>query len=275
MCKPFNDVNSRWASIANEYNQYRIKPPVELVSWMADFWSVEETPDLVADIGCGTGLSTRPWAAHAKRVIGIDPSEEMLAISRSKNLAENVTFQIGFGSNTGFQDNSVDIVTAMHSIHWMEPKSTLIEIQRVLKGNGLLIVYGYELSPTSQFLEVEHKLFTLKKKIGELTLQYGLEKDIYFYKDIEFFNFAVKEKAFLYNRYFYFSEVIHWDSNDYLGWIYTLGNVQKLRKDVGLSDEEIGISRLRAVVEKHFQSQKKPLIITWKVFLFKNKISKS
>ena len=239
---------------------------------MADVWGVNEMPNLVADIGCGTGLSVRPWAANAKNIIGIDPSEELLTIARSNNICDNISFSKGYGSNTGLADNSVDIVTAMCSIHWMEPKSTLAEIQRILNENGILILCSYELSPTSKFLEVEHELFILKKKIGSLTLKYGLEKDIYFYKDIDFFNFVVNEETFLYNRYFYFSETIYWDINDYLGWIYTLGNVQKLRNDIGLTDEEIGISKLSEVLKKNFQSQRQPLFLSWKVFLFRHQI---
>lgn len=32
-------------------------------------------PDLVVDLGCGTGLSTVIWRGHCNKVIGIEPSD--------------------------------------------------------------------------------------------------------------------------------------------------------------------------------------------------------
>ena len=56
---------------------------------MAD--SVVEDNDTVLDIGCGTGLATIYAAQYAKRVVGIDPSSEMLVILRLKIDSQQVT----------------------------------------------------------------------------------------------------------------------------------------------------------------------------------------
>ena len=34
--------------------------------------------DLAVDLGCGTGLSTRPLAAYFAKVLGVDPSQSQL-----------------------------------------------------------------------------------------------------------------------------------------------------------------------------------------------------
>lgn len=265
-----NDVNSRWAYIAYNYNQYRLSPPVELIEWLVGMACHGSKPELLVDIGCGTGLSTRPWTPFVQRIIGIDPSEELLSVASSQNQYDHVSYQKGVGSDTGFNNKSVDIVTAMHSIHWMEPVSTLAEVSRVLNNKGMFIIYGHELSPTSLFLELDHELFILKKNIGNYTQKYEIEKDISFLRNPEFAQFTHDKELFQYFRYFYFSQRIFWDAENYVGWIYTLGNVQKLLKDVGLSEEEIGLTRFAEVIKRFFKSEKLPLLVSWRVFLFMN-----
>ena len=42
-------------------------------------------PETVVDLGCGTGLSTLIWEAVSDRVIGVEPSGDMLAKLHRKN----------------------------------------------------------------------------------------------------------------------------------------------------------------------------------------------
>ena len=41
-------------------------------------------PETVVNLGCGTGLSTRVWEAVSDRVIGVEPSGDMLAVAQEK-----------------------------------------------------------------------------------------------------------------------------------------------------------------------------------------------
>lgn len=131
-------------------------------------------------------------------------------------------------------------------------------------------MYAHELAPTSLFLELDHELFIFKKNIGDLTQKHEIEKDILFLRNPEFSQFIISEKSFSYYRYFYYTQKIFWNADNYLGWIYTLGNVQKLLKDVGLSEGEIGLARFTEVIKRLFKSDKHPLLVSWRVFLFKN-----
>ena len=85
----------------------------------------------VADLGCGTGLSTAAWKGHCKSVTGVEPSDDMLAIARSKECS-GVSFIKGYSHNTGLPDCSMDAVVCSQSFHWMEPVSTLKEADRLL-----------------------------------------------------------------------------------------------------------------------------------------------
>jgi ubiquinone/menaquinone biosynthesis C-methylase UbiE len=265
-------LGSRWGDIASQYDEYRLSPPEELIQWIHSYTGNGEHVNLVADLGCGTGKSTRPWNSFAKNVIGIDPSEKLLNVANNNNTYTNVSFKMGFGAETGLPDNSVDIVTAMHSIHWMEPNSTLVEILRMLKNGGIFAMYGHELAPTSQYLEVEKEIFILKSKIRNLAIYHELESNIMHLNIMDFGKFTEEKKCFEYSRYFNFSNIITWTANDYLGWIYTLGNVQKLLSDFKISEEELGLNQFEKTLKKCFKNDANELLINWKIYLFKNKI---
>lgn len=71
----------RFTGLANVYGQARPTYPQELVRWC-----LEQTPnsDLIVDLGCGTGISTRLFASTGHPVVGIDPNAEMLATARAE-----------------------------------------------------------------------------------------------------------------------------------------------------------------------------------------------
>jgi len=55
--------------------------PQELVHWCLE---QAPAPQLIADLGCGTGISTRLFATAGHPVVGIDPNAEMLATARAE-----------------------------------------------------------------------------------------------------------------------------------------------------------------------------------------------
>jgi ubiquinone/menaquinone biosynthesis C-methylase UbiE len=67
----------RFTGFAGAYDKYRPTPPEVLGTILTRFTQVS-VPQLVIDLGCGTGLSTRFWAERATQVIGVDPSMDML-----------------------------------------------------------------------------------------------------------------------------------------------------------------------------------------------------
>lgn len=100
----------------------------------------------VADLGCGTGLSTAAWKGHCKCVTGVEPSDDMLAIARSKECS-GVSFIKGYSHNTGLPDCSMDAVVCSQSFHWMEPVSTLKEADRLLVSGGVFATVDCDWPP--------------------------------------------------------------------------------------------------------------------------------
>jgi len=91
----------------------------------------------VLDVGCGTGLSTRPLAELAARVVGLDLARPML------RQAAGGAFVQGRAEALPFRTAAFDLLTMGCAFHWCEPEATLREMRRVLAPGGRLAVYKH------------------------------------------------------------------------------------------------------------------------------------
>ena len=122
---------------------------------------------LIADLGSGTGLSSRIFLAAGFRVIGVEPNAQMRAIAEA-DLAGNPGFRSVGGSaqRTTLDDASVDCIAAAQSFHWFDIPAARAEALRILRrpANAALIwnVRRMQDSPFAQGFE-------------QLLLRYGNE----------------------------------------------------------------------------------------------------
>lgn len=104
--------------------------------------------NIIADIGCGPGYLAFAVskAFPGLRVIGIDYSVEMLRLAK-RNLSRHknngsVLFQEADVIDLPFQNNSLDFTVSSLSLHhWQEAQQALIELYRVLKPGGQLLIF--------------------------------------------------------------------------------------------------------------------------------------
>ncbi len=82
-------------NIAAVYDSGRRYSPEILQHWL-DLFSTHVPKDRVSriiDLGCGTGRYSEPLAVHFEaEVVGVDPSEKMLAEARRKTVHRGVVF---------------------------------------------------------------------------------------------------------------------------------------------------------------------------------------
>ena len=95
---------------------------------------------LYLDIGCGTGNYTDALQKKGYPFIGIDPSALMLAEAQNRN--NQVDWRKGTAESTGLDTGSVDgIMGSMTLHHWTALKQGFIELNRVLKPKGNLVIF--------------------------------------------------------------------------------------------------------------------------------------
>ncbi|RPA76660.1 S-adenosyl-L-methionine-dependent methyltransferase [Ascobolus immersus RN42] len=117
-----------------------------------------QASDVILDLGCGDGVLTKDLAAHAKHIVAIDSSANMIEAANKNYSAPNVEYHVWDGADlAGFQaehgEKQYDKVFSNAAIHWiMGSPDTLDEakastrrahgfagIFAALKPNGLFI----------------------------------------------------------------------------------------------------------------------------------------
>jgi len=90
------------------------------------------------DVGCGTGQSTVALLSYARRIVGIDPSSEMLAQTPRH---PRIDYRKGHAEALPFRRGDFDLVTVSSAYHWFDHERFLGEAARVLRAHGWLVLY--------------------------------------------------------------------------------------------------------------------------------------
>ncbi|HEY7218040.1 MAG TPA: metalloregulator ArsR/SmtB family transcription factor [Candidatus Binatia bacterium] len=102
-------------------------------------------PDLtIADVGCGTGSLTFELARFARKVIGIDLSNEMLRRARAlakERSVRNIEFRQGDALKLPLANASVDAAFCVMVLHFLaEPERAIAGLCRVTRPGGSVIL---------------------------------------------------------------------------------------------------------------------------------------
>ena len=89
------------------------------------------TESRLVDVGCGTGIASRLFAARGLNVIGIEPNTDMrctAAASADHGAEPSVTYRDGRAEATGLPAAYADVVLSAQAFHWFEPVATLARV---------------------------------------------------------------------------------------------------------------------------------------------------
>ena len=107
----------------------------------------------ILDVGIGNGHSTilLKETFPQSTVTGIDISDTAIAQAKQIGMV-NLNFERRDVRETGFSDESVDLITAFQThFHWQDLEASFIELRRILKSDGMLLL-ACEYSKLSYFL---------------------------------------------------------------------------------------------------------------------------
>ena len=109
----------------------------------------------ILDVGCGTGsltIEARRKLGSEGRVVGIDPSSNMIDLAQGKaaKAGVGIDFQVGVIEKMNFPDDYFDLVLSSLMMHHLPDElkqAGLQEVLRLLKPNGTLLII--ELDPSA------------------------------------------------------------------------------------------------------------------------------
>ncbi len=131
----------RFSDRVADYVRYRPDYPRDLLAWVGRDLGVG-TDVAVADIGAGTGISTRLFLEAGYAVTAVEPNPAMRAAAEQW-LRDYPRFRSRDGSAeaTGLADASVGLVMAAQAFHWFDVEAVRREWRRILAPGGLALVY--------------------------------------------------------------------------------------------------------------------------------------
>ncbi len=161
----------RFNGFADLYNDVRPRMPLYPVQVITRY--LGHPPRHVVDMGCGPGLSTLVWGGHCDRITGIEPGEDMFALAKTK-ANDHVSFIQAYSHDTGLESNCAEAVVFSQSFHWMEPVSTLAEVNRILAPGGVFATVDCDWPPVCDW-QAEKAYLELFAKVEEAEKNLGLK----------------------------------------------------------------------------------------------------
>ena len=112
----------------------------------------------VLDICCGTGSVILSFAERFSDIlaIGYDFSHGMLLKASEKDLSNKVMLIEGDAAILPFKDDSFDVVCCSHALYELKGpvrKEALLEMRRVVKSNGRVLIMEHEV-PRKSFIKM-------------------------------------------------------------------------------------------------------------------------
>ncbi len=160
---------------ASDYAKHRAGFPDSLFDRLRTL-GIGVDDQIVVDLGTGTGALARGFARRGCRVIGIDPSESMLAAARQLDaeLGLQTDYRVGRAEETGLGDGSADVVTAGQCWHWFDRVAASREVARVLRPDGHLVIAHFDWIPlpgnivraTEELIEAHNPQWRLGNLLG-------------------------------------------------------------------------------------------------------------
>jgi SAM-dependent methyltransferase len=130
---------SKFDGLAAVYAAIRPSYPQQAFDAVEELSGVSLSGARVADVGAGTGISSRQLRDRGARVTAVEVSFPMLQQLAAGS--PGVAAVQGSGNALPLRDAGVDLVTFATAWHWVDPERAVPEVRRVLRPRGALACF--------------------------------------------------------------------------------------------------------------------------------------
>lgn len=131
------DPTARFGTRAQAYAAFRPSYPAGAIDAALDGLGDPNTLT-IADVGAGTGISSRLFAERGVTVIAIEPNARMRAAAEQH---PRVSWRDGTAERTNLPSGSVDAVVACQAFHWFVPNEAFDEFRRIARRRAAILQY--------------------------------------------------------------------------------------------------------------------------------------
>ena len=129
----------RFSKQSKTYKDYRPTYPEELFKYIYSFCNAKNT---CWDCGTGNGQVAAFLSNSFDQVFATDISLQQIQNAISK---PNIRYSVQRSEKTTFPDQYFDLITVAQAVHWFDLPRFNQEVNRVLKPNGVIAIWGYGL----------------------------------------------------------------------------------------------------------------------------------
>ncbi len=141
-------LKDHFSSQAGGYAKYRPVYARGLFKYLA---SIAPANELAWDSATGSGQAALGLAEYFDKVTATDASEKQILHAVRH---EKIEYKTAPSEQTDIADNSVDLITVAQALHWFDFDAFFAESKRVLKDNGVIAAWSYNLLQISPETDV-------------------------------------------------------------------------------------------------------------------------
>lgn len=228
----------RFSAFAAAYDRFRPGPPDALAELVRHFGDLTRLP-VVMDLGSGTGLSARYWAARADRVVGVEPSADMRA-----GVRRHARLQCLLSGRP-------------QSLHWMVAQPTFEESARVLIDGGVFAAGDYDWRPMSGAWQADVAFEQCLGRARELERDLQLSDRLWQWDKAERLARMSASGCFRYVREAVLHQADVGNAERLVGLLLSQGGTMDLLK-ARQSEEQLGVDELRRVATDTLGKEPRP-----------------
>ena len=136
---PTGQFKDHFSTQSDQYQRYRPGYPPALFEYLAN---ISPSHDLAWDCATGTGQAAHQLAHLFAQVLATDASEQQIA---QGSASDKIIFRVMAAEQADIAANSVDLITVAQALHWFDQVHFYQAAYRVLKPQGILAVWSYNL----------------------------------------------------------------------------------------------------------------------------------
>jgi ubiquinone/menaquinone biosynthesis C-methylase UbiE len=202
---------------AGDYARARPHYPQSLFEYLA---TLPAQRTAAWDCATGNGQAALGLAPYFEKIIATDASAEQLALATPH---PRIEYRQTPAEHTPFAPRSFNLITVAQALHWFDTVAFFEEARRVLKEDGVIAVWSYELSRISPEIDAVTGRYYTDIVGPDWPPERALVADGYRTLEFPFTEIAAPE----------FRMELQWTCEEYLDYLYSWSATQRHIKRTG------------------------------------------